>query len=183
MWIGLPKPVLSKHCSFLNFRGTIVVASCVNSYSSKSRMKNYRVFVVEDDPDDWLFLKEAFDEVQCTNELKHFSEPDTLLKELDTLATDQYPHLVVLDNRTTRLNSREVTERLRSDPRFDPIAIIVYTSAVVPRMEEELRQSGADLCMAKGHSSVELRRHVQRFCELVASRTDRRSGPVIPNET
>lgn len=133
-------------------------------------MEKYRAFVVEDDPDDWLFLKEAFEEVQCTDELKHYNEPGALLKELATLSPHQYPQLIVLDNRTQGLNSREVTEQLRAHTRYDGIAIVVYTSAVMPRMEEELRMSGADLCLAKGHSSTELRRHVEQFCALVSSR-------------
>lgn len=133
-------------------------------------MEKYRAFVVEDDADDWLFLKEAFEEVQCTSELKQYSEPDTLLKELDALATDQYPHLIVLDNRTQGLNSREATERLRANTLYNDITIVVYTSALVPKMEEELLQSGVDLCLAKGHSAGELRGHVEQFCALVAGR-------------
>jgi CheY-like chemotaxis protein len=134
-------------------------------------MEKYRAFVVEDDPDDWLFLKEAFEEVQCAEELRLFSEPESLLRELETLQAEQYPNLIVLDNRTTGLNSREVTERLRANPQYDRIAIAVYSSAVVPQMQRDLLQCGADLCLAKGQSTTELRRHVQEFCSLVASRT------------
>jgi CheY-like chemotaxis protein len=141
------------------------------SLSLINKMEKYRAFVVEDDPDDWLFLKEAFEEVQCTNVLKHYSEPDTLLKELDALAADQYPHLIVLDNRTQGLNSHEVAERLRANTLYKDITIVVYTSALVPKMEEELLQSGVDLCLAKGHSAGELRGHVEQFCALIASRT------------
>lgn len=134
-------------------------------------MEKYRAFVVEDDPDDWLFLKEAFEEVQCTGELKHYSEPDTLLKELDALTAELYPHLIVLDNRTQGLSSREVTEQLRANPLYKDITIVIYTSAVVPKLEEELLQRGADLCLTKGHSTDELRQHVQQFCALVAGRS------------
>jgi CheY-like chemotaxis protein len=134
-------------------------------------MEKYRAFVVEDDPDDWLFLKEAFEDVQCTDELRHYSEPATLLQELESLTAEQYPQLIVLDNKTQGLNSREVTERLRADSRYNHITIVVYTSAVAPRMAEDLQQCGADLCLAKGASSTELRHHVTRFCDLVARRT------------
>lgn len=134
-------------------------------------MEKYRAFVVEDDPDDWLFLKEAFEDVQCTGELKHYSEPDTLLKELDALTAELYPHLIVLDNRTQGLSSREVTEQLRANPLYKDITIVIYTSAVVPKLEEELLQRGADLCLTKGHSTDELRQHVQQFCALVAGRS------------
>lgn len=141
------------------------------TYQRNLEMEKYRAFVVEDDPDDWLFLKEAFEEVQCTGELKHYSEPLTLLKELATLPAEQHPHLIVLDNRTQGLSSREVTEQLRANILYNDITIVVYTSALVPKMEEELLQTGADLCLAKGQSTYELRRHVEQFCALIAGRT------------
>lgn len=130
-------------------------------------MKKYLVFVVEDDEDDWLFLKEAFGEVGCVKAIRQFQTPQLLLVKLAALPVEQLPDLVVLDHQTPGRSGSETVEAIRKNKSLDPVSLVVYSTAMPAVLQKRLAELGVDLCLQKGRSQQELIQHVQQFCELL----------------
>ena len=130
-------------------------------------MNKYRVVVVEDDEDDWDFLKEAFDKVDCMDVVQHYRTSTKLLESLASSSIEQHPDLIVLDHLTPLLNSSETVRQIRTNKNFDHIALVVYSTAVSPSLQEKLLQQGVDLCVTKGSSAKDIINEVKEFFELV----------------
>ncbi len=130
-------------------------------------MKKYRVFVVEDDDDDFDFLKEAFTEVGCTYDIQHYHTSDQLLAALSSSSFDQYPDLIVLDHQTPGRNGSEAVHQIRANKGLDCIALIVYSTTIPPTLQQKLLQQGVDLCTVKGNCAKDILNHVREFYKLV----------------
>lgn len=139
-------------------------------------MKKYRVFIVEDDSDDYDFLRDAFTEVGCTYEIQHYRSADELLKTLSSSSTDQYPDLIVLDHQIPGRNGSEAVHQIRLDKDLDCIALIVYSTTVPPSLQEKLIRQGVDLCTLKGNTAQDILNHVQEFYNLVQERKAKREA-------
>jgi CheY-like chemotaxis protein len=130
-------------------------------------MKKYRVFVVEDDEEDFEFLQQAFWEVGCTDDIQHYHNADQLLEVLHSRSADQYPALIVLDHQTPGRNGSDTVNHIRANNDFNKIVVVVYSSTLPASLQDKLLQQGADLCLAKGNSAKDILSHVQMFSELV----------------
>lgn len=137
-------------------------------------MKQYRVFIVEDDDDDFDFLKEALIAYGCTHDIQHFTNADQLLDALSGSSSDEYPDLIVLDHQTPGRNGSDTIHQIRSNKDLDSIAVVIYSSSLPTSLQEKLLAHGADLCKVKGSSAHAILQHVQEFYLTVGKK--QRSG-------
>lgn len=93
------------------------------------------ILVAEDDADDRLLLKEAFDEVKLVNPLRFVHDGqeliDYLRREGDFTGRDKSedPAILLLDLNMPRLDGREALKIIKSDPRFRKIPVVVLTTS------------------------------------------------------
>jgi two-component system response regulator len=107
-------------------------------------MPEKMILLVEDNEDDVLLTKRAFQKNNVKNELDVASdgrEPlDWLFAEGEHAGRDTsvQPELILLDVNMPRVGGLEVLERVRADPRTEFVPVVMLTSS---KQEEDLVRS------------------------------------------
>ncbi len=107
-------------------------------------MKPITILMADDDRDDRLLAKEAFQEAQLKNELRFVEDGVALLDYLHRRdgysAPDAapFPGLILLDLNMPRKDGREALEEIKADPKLRAIPIVVLTTS---QAEEDIIRS------------------------------------------
>jgi CheY-like chemotaxis protein len=102
------------------------------------------ILIADDDADDRLLIKEAFEESEWKNPLHFVQDGVELLDYLyrrdkfADLAGESLPDLILLDLNMPRKNGIEALEEIKSDERLKSIPIIVFTTS---KAEEDILRS------------------------------------------
>ncbi|WP_089935735.1 response regulator [Candidatus Entotheonella palauensis] len=98
-------------------------------------MSQQTVLLVEDNPRDVRLTQRAFKQAQLTHELRVVRDGDEALAYLnregmyqDTTESPR-PNVILLDLNLPRMGGHEVLRRVKQDPRFQHIPIIVLTTS------------------------------------------------------
>jgi CheY-like chemotaxis protein len=106
--------------------------------------KSVQIILAEDDEDDYVLTKSAFEKAGMRNELirvKNGEELLDLLKRRGAYAgapVGDGARLVILDLNMPRMDGREALERIKADPELRRIPIIVMTTS---NAEEDIARS------------------------------------------
>ena len=130
-------------------------------------MSQYRIFTVEDDVDDRDFLKDAFAQNGCAEELHHFFTYEALFLYMDTLPDNKLPHLIILDNQVRGANGNTAVENIKGNPRLANIKLALYSSCLQDRVKADCVAHGVNLCLEKGNSIKGINEDVSRFYHLM----------------
>lgn len=134
---------------------------------TKTRNTNgLTVFLIDDDPHDRELFSEAIAEVCGQIDLRTFSDGNSLLQEL-RLST-ALPDIIFLDLHMPKMEGAECLTEIRSDKRFDPIGIVIYSSLIDMKRVEELFSKGANRYLRKPSSYPSLVRSLKRTIVSVA---------------
>lgn len=102
------------------------------------------ILMAEDDPDDRLLVREAFEESRLLNELRFVEDGEELLDYLrlqkgyaDPESAPK-PGLILLDLNMPRKDGREALREIKADPELRRIPIVVMTTS---RAEEDIFRS------------------------------------------
>lgn len=102
------------------------------------------ILMADDDPDDRLMTKRAFDEHRLVNELRFVEDGEELMDYLNRRgnysAPDSAPRpgLILLDLNMPRKDGREALAEIKRDPHFKDIPVIILTTS---RAEEDIIRS------------------------------------------
>lgn len=111
--------------------------------------------MADDDAEDCMLAKEALRESRLANELRTVADGEELLdylyrrRQYESEDSSPRPGLILLDLNMPRMDGREVLQKLKSDPEFRSIPIVVLTTS---RAEEDVYRSyelGANSYIAK----------------------------------
>ena len=103
--------------------------------------KSVGILVAEDDPDDRLLIKDAFEEARISNEVTFVEDGIELLDYLNRtgryadLMGDFLPGLVLLDLNMPRMDGREALTKIREDANLRRIPVVVLTTS---KAEEDI---------------------------------------------
>ena len=106
--------------------------------------KSVVILMADDDADDRLLTREAFDASQVANELRFVEDGVELLDYLYQRGkfTDREAHprpgIILLDLNMPKKDGREALAEIRKDPRFNGIRVIVLTTS---KAEEDIYRS------------------------------------------
>ena len=102
------------------------------------------ILMAEDDADDRLLVREAFEESRLVNELRFVEDGEELLDYLrgqgrfsDPLSAPR-PGLVLLDLNMPRKDGREALREIKEDPDLRRIPVVVMTTS---KAEEDIFRS------------------------------------------
>ncbi len=99
------------------------------------------VLYADDDPEDRMLVKEAWEESRLANELHFVEDGEELLDYLHRrgnyagLADQPLPGMILLDLNMPRMDGREALQHLKADPRLRLIPTVVLTTS---KAEEDI---------------------------------------------
>lgn len=98
----------------------------------------------DDDPDDRQLLAEVFADYAAILELVTFPDGLRLLEYVAALEPLQpQPGLIILDRNMPVLDGIGTLRRLRAQPRYDEVPIVLFTTSNQPHEAQQARQLGA----------------------------------------
>lgn len=99
------------------------------------------ILVADDDSDDRLLIKEAFDENKIRNELEFVEDGEQLMAllrregEYANQEGQPYPGLILLDLNMPKKDGREALAEMKADPKLCRIPVVVLTTS---KAEEDI---------------------------------------------
>ncbi len=112
------------------------------------------VWVVDDDEDDRLFIRSAFEDVQQLIRVLTLTDGDQLLPSLTTCK--QLPQLILLDINMSRQNGFDTLKQLRNTPTFAHLPVVMLTTSSDNADIERSLALGANQFMTKPASYNQL---------------------------
>ncbi len=109
---------------------------------TKHNTRTITILMAEDDADDRLLVKEAFQESRVANDI-HFVENgiellDYLREQGKYKDADHFPDLILLDLNMPRKDGREALEEIKADPNLRRIPVVILTTS---KAEEDILRS------------------------------------------
>ncbi len=108
---------------------------------SKVEYKSDVILIAEDDEEDRMLMREAFEENKLLNKLQFVGDGEELMDYLhnrgqyEEMENFSLPSLILLDLNMPRKDGRETLKDLKSDPRFKRIPVVVLTTS---KAEEDI---------------------------------------------
>jgi CheY-like chemotaxis protein len=110
----------------------------------EDKAKSITILMADDDEDDRMMTKEAFEEARLVNELRFVEDGEELLDYLNHRgkysdpAHSPRPGLILLDLNMPRKDGREALRDIKADPDLKQIPIVVLTTS---KAEEDIYRS------------------------------------------
>ncbi|WP_425433047.1 response regulator [Flavobacterium album] len=104
--------------------------------------------LADDDEDDRLFFREAFEEVKINYEFSTFNDGEQLMDHLYE-PENQLPDIIFLDLNMPRKSGLECLREIRSDERLKKISVAIYSTSSSEQDIEDTFVSGANVYIKK----------------------------------
>lgn len=104
----------------------------------KFNPKTITILLADDDPDDRMLVREAFEESHLLNILETVEDGEELMDYLNqkgVFAGKPMPNLILLDLNMPRKNGMEALEEIKADEKLRRIPIVVLTTS---KAEEDI---------------------------------------------
>ncbi len=105
------------------------------------RTKAITILMADDDADDRLMTKEAFEESRLANDLRFVEDGVELLDYLRRrgkyadVASSPRPGLILLDLNMPKMDGREALREIKADPKLKSIRVVILTTS---KAEEDI---------------------------------------------
>ena len=102
------------------------------------------ILIADDDPDDRMLAKEAWEESRLANDVHFVTDGEELMDylyrrgEYAALGTESRPGVILLDLNMPRKDGREALKEIKADPKLRQIPIVVLTTS---KAEEDIYRS------------------------------------------
>lgn len=125
------------------------------------------VIIVDDDLDDQLLLKNAFEDCGHDLQVLAFENGRDLLDHLGQGGGKQerLPDLIILDPHLTGDRGFDLLEKIKSDAGFKNISVIALISLYFDAEIKRCYELGANTVITKPNSYTELLEMVKKLCE------------------
>ena len=93
------------------------------------------ILIADDDADDRMLIKDAFESGKLNNKLAFVEDGEELLRylrregEYADMADQTYPGLILLDLNMPKMDGREALKELKADPHLQRIPVVVLTTS------------------------------------------------------
>lgn len=107
----------------------------MNSTDSKQTKESVLILVADDDEDDRMFTKEAFEENHLLNDIRFVNDGVELMDYLKRRAKyanpadSPRPGIILLDLNMPKMDGREALKEIKSDPALKTIPVVVLTTS------------------------------------------------------
>lgn len=137
---------------------TDLINTILKYVQSDTIVENYNVLVVDDDPSAIELLKMYLDDLQCNPICVNDGE-----QALEYLK-NELPNLIILDLLMPKLDGFELLNSLKNDERTSDIPIIILSSKILTKNEQQtLRKNAVKILKKQGFSINQLREEIHRY--------------------
>jgi len=112
------------------------------------------VILADDDSDDRELFEEAITELNSKIKLSLLEDGIQLMNILNK--ENPLPDIIFLDMNMPRKSGKKCLEEIRSNPEYNDLFIIIYSTSSNPKDVEEVYKLGANLYLRKPNSYTEL---------------------------
>jgi CheY-like chemotaxis protein len=117
-------------------------------------MKQKTAFVIDDDPDDLQFMRDALNRVDSSMLCVTSSYPEDAIKLL-TQGLIVVPDYIFIDINMPKITGDVCLRMLRADSKFFKTPIILYSTSMPKEVSEKLLQAGASFTFKKPNTENE----------------------------
>jgi CheY-like chemotaxis protein len=113
------------------------------------------IWIAEDDPDDRLIIKEAFEENHYLEKLSFFEDGEKVLLKINEDGIDGlsvYPSLLILDLNMPKINGIELLSLIKKNNKTKNIPVVILTTSRNNYDREKIMKMGADDFITKPFS-------------------------------
>lgn len=104
--------------------------------------------LADDDEDDRLFFKEAFEEVKIRYDISTFSDGEQLMEHLNN-NENPLPDIIFLDLNMPRKSGMECLKEIRANDRLKRISVAIYSTSSNEQDIEDTFVAGANVYIRK----------------------------------
>lgn len=115
-----------------------------------------KVFLIDDDDEEYVILSAALNECSKGIELLYEKNAHTALVRLANDNTDTVAEMIFLDWRMPKVSGKEVLTSIRKLPHYTQIPIVVFTGNIDPVYLNEAKELGATFVMQKPFDLTDL---------------------------
>lgn len=106
------------------------------------------IILADDDEDDRLFFTDAFGELKINTKVETYNDGVELMNYLNSEEA-RLPQVLFLDLNMPRKNGIECLHEIKANPKFNDIAIAIYSTSSSEEHIEETFVSGANIYIKK----------------------------------
>lgn len=118
-------------------------------------MRAKSIWIADDDPDDRMIIKEAFEENHYGEEISFFEDGEKVLLRInseDVDLKDQFPDLLILDLNMPKVNGLELLLWVKKNEKTKHIPVVILTTSKNKMDKEKVIKLGADEFITKPFS-------------------------------
>lgn len=123
------------------------------------------IILADDDEDDRIFFKDAFDELKITTKVNTYNDGVELMNHLnqDDIIL---PNVLFLDLNMPRKNGMECLKEIKSNSRFKDIAVAIYSTSSSEEDIENTFVLGANIYIKKPSDFNELKKTLSQVVTI-----------------
>lgn len=115
------------------------------------------IAIVDDDPEDQMFLIDALSIVGFSNDIQLFNTGEEFTSKMSSLSEGNLPYLIIMDQNMPGEDGSEVLNQLKKSLLFRYIPIIILTGTMRMKYAKELYLFGASCVLEKPSNFEKLR--------------------------
>lgn len=119
-----------------------------------------RVFLIDDDEDDYLFFGIGLNEFDPTIEFLYDKDSETALRRLSE-KMQPLPDIVFLDWNMPKLSGRQILGAIRANRVYNEVPVIIFTTSSSSQDRDEAKELGATYFISKPSSLHELKQYLE----------------------
>lgn len=106
------------------------------------------IILADDDEDDRMFFTDAFSELKMSTKVQTYKDGVELM---DYLNSDEalMPEILFLDLNMPKKNGMECLQEIKANPKFENIAVAIYSTSSTEEHIEETFVNGANIYIKK----------------------------------
>ncbi|MEL1242927.1 response regulator [Flavobacterium sp. DGU11] len=112
------------------------------------RPTSLHIMLADDDEDDRLFFREAFEEVKINYQFSTFNDGEQLMDHIND-PDNPLPDIIFLDLNMPRKSGLECLREIRGDERLKKISVAIYSTSSSEQDIEDTFVSGANVYIKK----------------------------------
>jgi DNA-binding response OmpR family regulator len=123
--------------------------------------KCIRVFLIDDDEDEFLIFETALEELDYKIDLSFYQDSTVAVSKLKN--TCQIPDFVFLDWNMPKMSGKDCLTAIRELPAFNSVPVIMYTTSNAAIEKSEASRMGASYFLSKPITVSELVRQLNKI--------------------